>query len=365
MKKIDNTHVLGYGYPETTQMLIALNNIAHILSLPFFCVLLRWYRQSSGYLNKTFEYAFGSYWRIYGLYIVHKFLLWCIAPRAVCLANDHSANYRSLLLAANERGIPTFYIQHSSVTENFPPLMFTYALLDGYNALNKYIAAGTDQNSNVKVFLIGMTKIDNYMSLINKNDTVSCVAICTNPLDPLPRVEELCQNIRLSFPNVMLLLRPHPLDKHRRSLWNDIATQYTMQFSDAEIEHPFSFLSRTDMVIAGDSGILLEAALLNVYPLYYDFAQKRRDHYGFVQTGLVQHIESCEEAGVVIRSHMQHKPYIRDRAKGFCATIDTPYDGQSAILASEIIVNVTQGNMGFLSKWKRISGLPIEAYELA
>jgi dUTPase len=138
-----------------------------------------------------------------------------------------------------------------------------------------------------------------------------------------------------------------------------------MQFSDPETEHPFAFLSRTDMVIAGDTGILLEAALLNVYPLYYDFAQKWSDYYGFVQTGLVQHIESCAEACVVIRSHMQHKQYIRDRAKGFCATIDTPYDGQSAILASEIIVNVTQGNMGFLSKWKRISGLPIEAYELA
>jgi hypothetical protein len=261
-------------------------------------------------------------------------------------------------------GIPTLYIQHASVTNEFPPLTFKYALLDGKDALYKYIEAGVDSSVSTRIFLIGMTKADNYISSINTNETVCSIGVCTNSLDAIAKVDELCDRIRLSFPDITLVLRPHPGDMGRLAIWYDISVKHQMLFSDPSEEHVFSFLSKVDMVIAGDSGVLLEAVLVNVYPLYYSFVQKYNDNYGFVRNGLVQYASFPEQACDVITSTTKYKPYVRDRAKHYCATVGTSYDGISSVVASEIIEGVSVGNYDFMGKWKPIPGLPVEVYEL-
>ena len=51
-----------------------------------------------------------------------------LKPKAIIYANDHSFYSRILIKHAEELNIPCFYIQHSAVTEIFPPIISSYAL---------------------------------------------------------------------------------------------------------------------------------------------------------------------------------------------------------------------------------------------
>ena len=103
---------------------------AFLYALPFFPIVFFHYLKAKGYKRLSHRAAFHEYWAAYGHYVVAVRLLRRLAPSAVLVANDHVMWTRTLVQAAREQGIPTCYLQHASVTENFPPLSFDYAFLD-------------------------------------------------------------------------------------------------------------------------------------------------------------------------------------------------------------------------------------------
>jgi hypothetical protein len=335
--------------------------LAYLVSLFFFPLVLYKYFKTKGYRKKTFQYVFDSYWLVYGCYIISRLWLRRVSPPGIAVANDHNVAIRSLIRAARMEHIPTFYVQHASVTDKFPPLSFDFALLEGMDALLKYERAGA---SPTKVFLIGMLKADAYSRDINTNMVAEIIGICTNLLDPVVRVDQLCQQIRREFPNLRVSLRPHPADR-RREEWIDLAKKYQFEFSDSKVEHPFDFMKRVDVIIAGDSNIHLEAALMNVFPLYYDFEQIHRDHYGFQHNGMVEFVAEPQLVCDRLKELLQLKPSIRMKARSYCATVGTPYDGRSSELASAIANDVVSNGQVNMSRWQRIAGVELEAYELA
>jgi len=261
--------------------------------------------------------------------------------------------------AARERGVPTVYLQHASVTDQFPPLAFDYALLEGADALHKYAQTGP---SSAKVFLVGMAKSDGYCRHLNNSPAVRTLGICLNIHDPVERMQTLCDQVCREFPDLRVWLRPHPGDK-RVAAWVDLARQHGMEFSDSRAELSFGFLSRVDAVVAGNSNILLEAALMNVFPLYFDSYQSNRDWYGFERNGLVEFLPEAEDVCRLLKDLCRHKPPVRHRARIYCATIGTQYDGQSSGLIGNIVGQVASTGTVGLAGWRRIQGTELEAYE--
>ncbi|HDQ16375.1 MAG TPA: hypothetical protein ENN45_04885 [Bacteroidetes bacterium] len=270
---------------------------------------------------------------------------------------------RALVVAAKTEQIPTFYVQHASVTAKFPELIFDYALLEGRDALLKY-----DRGypiSNTKVFLIGMPKADQYFPYINTSSTVERIGICTNPQDTVSKVEDLLKYLSQNYADTPLILRPHPGEiKIRSGIWSEMASRYKTEFSDAHQELIFDFLRKVDAIIAANSSVLLEAALLNIVPFYYDLSEgDNPDYYGYVQSGLAQYIKQLENLNVHLLANHKMKSEIRQRAKHYCATVNTSHDGHSCELASSIIEQVAQKRQVDLENWRVIHEAALIAYE--
>jgi hypothetical protein len=332
----------------------------YFVAIVFFPLVIFKLLISRGYKRKSFRYAFGMYWLTYGHYMVSRLWLRWVCPRGVVVANDHTMPCRVFVSAAKAEGIVTFYVQHASVQERFPPLSFDYALLEGQDALHKYEYAG---ETNTKIYLIGIPKADSHYNHLNSHPTVTSIGICTNRLDPIPRIEQLCHELRLNFPELDMIIRPHPRDQ-RGGLWAEFADKYKLKLSNSTLQVSFDFLKQVDAVIAGNSNILLEAASLNVFPLFYDFLQEHRVAYGFQKNGLVEYLSAPEEIVANLSKLAKNKPYIRNKTKHYYATVDTNFDGQSSKLASLLICQLlylTESEP--FVQWRRLTSAKLDAYE--
>tara|TARA_R110001583_G_scaffold82491_1_gene218771 strand:- start:8471 stop:9715 length:1245 start_codon:yes stop_codon:yes gene_type:complete len=251
-------------------------------------------------------------------------------PRAIVFTNDHLVEARSMLLAANSLDVPTFYIPHASVSEYFPPLEFTYSLLDGQDALDKYRKCGPI-NSNVE--LLGMPKFDKYVGEVNVANTVKSVGIAYNMVDKVEDVLKLAKLIKANISEVELILRPHPGDT--RSFEKEIEE---ITLSDSKKEDAFSFLKKIDVLISGESSIHLEAVLLNVYPLYYSFSPNNRyDYYGYIKKGLVEPFANPQKIVQELNELKTNRPDIRSRANYYNAAVNASFYGKSCEVMSELI----------------------------
>lgn len=332
---------------------------AYFLSLPFLPFVLMRLWKSQDHRRIAFSYYLDEYWLVFGYYIVARLWLHRLSPVVLVLANDHSMEPRVLARAARDEAVLTVYMQHASVTSLFPPLTFDFALLDGLDALKTYERIAP---SRTKIFLVGSPKFDKYYQYINVSSCVNAIGICTNWLDPVPRVEQLCSALRERFPALPLILRPHPSDR-RVMAWRHMATRHQVSFSDSRKEMAFDFLRRVDVIIAGMSNIHLEAALLNVYPLYYDFRLADEVSYSFVETGLCEHLLDIEQLCLRLEELSCDRPNIRTRAKFYNAVVGTRYDGHSSELAGTLIQRLAAGHDLPPNGWKRIADTELVAYE--
>ncbi|MBU1858302.1 MAG: hypothetical protein KKC28_15090 [Verrucomicrobia bacterium] len=333
---------------------------AYTLSCAYLPLVVNHFLKAKGYKKKSFGYIFDHYWLSYGLYITARMWFQRQRPRAVVLANHLYTYHRVLYKAARDEHIPAFYLQHASIPAIISPLQSDYALLEGRVALSRLAHAGM---TPVRIFLIGMPKFDAYLRHINVQARVHSIGVCTNDLGPLLRTEQLLAQIRQEFTILPLILRPHNADL-RVSEWQDLAGKYGVEFSDSRLELSFDFLRRVDSVIAGDSGILLEAALMDVLPLYYDFTERKLDWYGFQHYGLVEYFSEPQQVCRCIEELSRNKPSVRAKAKLYCATVGTRHDGHSGELAATLIQSLVSGAPVDRSIWKRIPDIGLEAYEL-
>jgi hypothetical protein len=238
--------------------------------------------KSHGYQSLSYKYAFDKYWLSYGYYLAAIFWFKYVKPSVVVVSNDHNMVNRAILRAAMFLDIPTVYIQHASVTEKFPSLRVNYALLEGLDALEKYQEIGCWDTT---VYLVGVPKLDNFINSINSKNSLQSLGVCCNKLDSAEDVENLVKGIRENFPTLCLSLRPHPSDIGRLGFWKALCEKYQMKYSDPINESSYLYLSKIDSIVSGASNILLEAALLNIYPLCFSVSTSYTDHYGFIKNG--------------------------------------------------------------------------------
>lgn len=272
-----------------------------------------------------------------------RYYLKYLQPKGIVFANDHLYYTRSLVKQARRYNITSFYIQHSAVTEVFPPIISSFALLDGIESHKKYFSM-VDYPINNNSFLIGAPKFDKYFRYINKNKVVKSIGVCSTQSMIKEEVENLIQKLQSQFPN-KIIFRPHP-SEIINSKYHRLETGDSFQFSNSLTDSSFEFLKTVDVVISGNSSILLEAVMLNVYPIFWDnpnqevkYKDNPNDKYGFVQNKVVSKCNTIEEINQKIEKLLIKKPFIRNRAKPYIHTIGTINDGASTNLAANIILS--------------------------
>ncbi|MBD1397643.1 hypothetical protein H9Q13_10730 [Pontibacter sp. JH31] len=265
-----------------------------------------------------------------GFYEVYLQKLKKYRPQAIVFANDHNADARAMLLAAKALGIKTIYIQHSSISQLFPPLNFDLNLLEGQDALDKYRQCGPVDG---RVEFIGMPKADKFVKLRNHRPAVRTVGIACNLMDRLEEVEALLKAMTGTFPLLRIILRPHPRDTRSYTFAQRLSPHISL--SDVGQQSVFEYLQELEMLISGNSGIHLEAVLLNVWSVYFNFNPKEElhDYYGFVKHGLVEEVTSFASLQPLLQQGIARKPDVYLRATYYSATVGTAYDGKSSELA--------------------------------
>ena len=262
-----------------------------------------------------------------GYYEVYRRALRHYRPRAVVFSNDHNDDTRSLLLACRAEGVPTAYVQHASVSANFPPLGFDLSLLEGQDALDKYRLCGPVQG---QVELVGMPKADAYLARRNMAPAVRRVGVACNIHDPLPPLTDALVYLLRELPELTFTLRPHPSDGRDFGPLRKLLP--TLQWSHAREENVFDFLLGQDALVAADTSTHLEATLLNVASIYYRFGTNplTDDYYGYADRGLVERANNPAELAAALRRYARHKPAdLYRRAAYYNATLGTPDEGRS------------------------------------
>ncbi|KAA9346202.1 hypothetical protein F0P94_01620 [Adhaeribacter soli] len=258
-------------------------------------------------------------------------------PKAVVFANDHNDDSRAMLLAADTLNIPTIYIQHASVSTAFPPLEFSLSLLEGQDALNKYKQCGPISG---EVKFIGMPKADKFLQYRNFKPKAENIGIAGNTLDHYEGLKETLTSLTRHFPELHFTFRSHPGDTRDFTFVNELGRNATV--SDPKTETVFEFLKNQDVIIAADSSIHLEAALLNIPGIYYRFGESNFtfDYYGYVKQGLILYAANSDTLFKALQEYKMQRPEVYKKAAYYNATIGTETEGKSDELALKALADL-------------------------
>lgn len=248
--------------------------------------------------------------------------------KLVMFANDHLPHIRCLIEQANACGIKTFYTQHASVSNRFPPLSFSYSFLDGQETLDKYKECGPVWG---KVILSGSSRFDVAMSL-NK-DANNIIGVAFNVLDDIHKVLDTCKYLRNNgFNNVVA--RPHPNQECIQDLMS-LLEKENIQISRPSQENPFIFLSRIGFLVAGDSSIHLEAAMMNTPSVLYNWTDGEiMDNYKYHERGVMPYAKTTTELCDALKQR-----YIPSASliQYYVASFGTSYHGKTSELIAGFI----------------------------
>lgn len=258
---------------------VLLNHLANIFTPLFFVPLAFRFYRSSRFVKGTFCYHLSKYLSVYGWYVAARITLKKKTSLLV-LSNDHCHAFCTLRHAASEEGIRTAYIQHASVTKNFPPLEFDYAILDGMDAALKYSKPG----STSTVLLAGMARRNFKTS--GGNQEGKSVGICFNMLDDECFIRKLTSTLRRELPSFEFIVRLHPatppaVSYSLKSCFEELG----VRTSDARRESPTQFFEQISLLVAGNSSVVLEASLHGVQTICI-FSPDAEDEYEFCKNGL-------------------------------------------------------------------------------
>ena len=235
-----------------------------------------------------------SFLSSYNALVYFDTILKKLKPRFVVVSNDHNTMNRALIALARNAGIKTVYMQHASVSNLFPALNFDHAFLDGKSALETYRQCEDNHScssvllQNREVYLTGQKKQIQAEIKYEKAEN-NKVGIALNALDSIEGAKRLIRF--LGNNNFRVRLRWHPaLSPKDKDFLQNSLNSYNVEFSDPKFESLGEFFSKIFCLVAGNSSIHLEAALVQVFPVYYEIGkQHTSDYYGYVKNGLSSH----------------------------------------------------------------------------
>ena len=292
--------------------------------------------------------------RIIGLSSAHHHLvyfgrlLWQVEPSFVIVSNDHNVENRCLIAVARARNIKTVYLQHASVSAVFPALNFDYAFLDGQAALAVYrqceqnLSPSDSLRSERHVILSGQKK---KLPREKREKTGGAVGLAINSLDSL---EEAGRLVRfLSSEDVPLKIRWHPaILRSVRVKYLEDWGRYSVSYSDPGEEDVGQFLEGLVALIAGNSGIHLEASLCGVPSLYFEMGPAtEKDYYGFIAQGLVVSCPDLDALSGSIATAFRGGLRVNAEAnRHYSATFGTLWEGREGELVGLCLASLLHTN---------------------
>ena len=250
-------------------------------------------------------------------------------PSKIVIANDHVQFTRILVRKAKIFGVKTFYLQHGCITQGFPSLITDHALLDGDYSKDIYLKKNTN---NTKIEIIGMTKIDNNFFIKNNSLKIQSIGICSTATTSYNDISNIMDFLLNNYPDLKLFFRPHPSEmiEKKYDKYND---NDSIKISDSNKSHPLEFLSNVDAIISGNSAVLLEAALVNVFPIYFfskeniiKYNDDNFDRYGFVKNGIAVQANNLFDLEIIINKALISKPNFKEKAKYYCSNLENSKD---------------------------------------
>ena len=161
------------------------------------------------------------------------------------------------------------------------------------------------------------------------------------------QVLKLIEEQKEVFSNDSIIFRPHPSDRITQKYKNQSIID-SVSYSDPLKENTFQFLRNVDAIISGNSSVLLDAAIMNVFPILwrdshatnkYNENEDPNDKYGFVKNGLAIGCNSIDEINECLKVIIDKKPNVSSKANYYVENINTEWDGSSSHYAASIIKN--------------------------
>lgn len=270
-------------------------------------------------------------------------LLQAARPDYVIVSNDHTCANRCCLAVAHYLGIKTVYLQHASVSTIFPALRVNYAFLDGKSALKTYRQCEHNRPDKLRdaprplVILSGQKKklkVSRNIGDCKKKYT----GIALNLLDDIDAGLELTE--RLAKKGYDMCLRWHPGQKSEeiQKIKNGLVKWDNVILSDPMQESPGDYLARLKLVVAGNTSILLEAAVVGVVPVYYELQPPQfPDYYEFVRNGLALHAKTPEQLESLLADNGESTGPEPDAVRYYSATYKTLWDGREGELVARCL----------------------------
>lgn len=208
-------------------------------------------------------------------------------PKVIFISNDHNGEHRVLIYMSKIFDIKVAYVQHAHISDLYPSLSMDYAFLDGFKSLETYEGIATDVGTT-SIFLTGNQKQLPHLKRITNTCDISCIGIALNLFDELEKVEEFIVSVG---DNLYVDVRFHPT--HNASFVSDLKEKFhgrnRVSFHSASEVSMYDYISRIDLLFAGESSIHLESALADVVSYLINFTSSELvDFYGFVDGGICQ-----------------------------------------------------------------------------
>lgn len=305
---------------------------SYISSLNSIGDFIRYYKQSTSEERRIIGNEFCAFLRSYGDYKLFLRLFKKKRPKILIVANDHSSTFRAALLAAKEVKIKTLYVQHAAVTNKFPKMIFNYAFLDGYDAYCKYREKGIESDS---VFLIGGVRFDISNRKEKKRTGDFVIGVALTLKDTEEEWQKTIAKLKEEYAPNKILLRPHPGMNVARIY--EYSKNEGIGFSDSRSENSFDFISNIDFLLANETSIHLDAAIMHTPSVVCSCLSNKKftDHYGFVKTGIVERIKDIKEVLPYIKNY-HFSPSV-ESIRRYNASYNTSVEGSvSSIICSFI-----------------------------
>lgn len=263
-------------------------------------------------------------------------------PDYVIVSNDHTCANRCCLAVAHYLGIKTVYMQHASVSPIFPALRVNYAFLDGKSALETYRQCEQNQPDGPRdvplplAILSGQKK--KLIASPGKGESARYTGIALNLLDDIDAGLELAEKLATKGHEVCLRWHPGQKPEQIRKIRTSVSRWGNVIVSDPKLESPGDFLARLKLVVAGNTSILLEAAVVGVLPVYYELQPPQfPDYYGFVRNGLAFHAKTPEQLNKFLSDSDDNTGPEPDAVRYYSATYRTQWDGREGELVARCL----------------------------
>jgi len=306
----------------------------YLKSLLHICLFVKFYFLSSKQDRELVRFFFMDYITACSTYqVMEDLLINNRELRLIVFPNDHILVNRCLIEIAEKHQIKTLYVQHASVTESFPPLRFDYAFLDGLESFEKYKRIG---NMRGQCYLSGSPRFDAFFLYKGGNKKYK-VGIALNELDSVDKVLELCLFIKNCYTD-KIIVRPHP-GNYKTSFDENIFKNIGIDISDPRKDLSFVFLSNIQFMIANESGIHLDAALMGVPSLLFNFSDNElMDWYSYLKKGLIKACSSYDDVVNILESNYQlPETVVRYYAASFHSIMDGKVGEMIAIFIKKCI----------------------------